>query len=262
MSRLVIKYYNDMTQKNSWGCVVPDCNFIRQGNAQLDRALKHATTCDLLQDYDKDLWNEALDESGQGSLGARIGGESHPLPLEHPSKKLKRNGQGTLDVDQLRQTGQKTKEEKLKLYQAKVDHVIMRLMCVRGLVPNVIDSDEWKELMNILNGAYQPTSADTFAKKHIPREAVYVRQLQNDILHDIDNLTLTFDGTSTRKPNSIYTAHATTPSRESYFLDAHQGSGERHTTEWVTGKLLKVCTRYHLTLAHSHSSLSDHPFRW
>ena|SRR5882757_7774290 len=94
--------------------------------------------------------------------------------------------------------------------------------------------------MNLLNGAYRPTSADVFAKKHIPREAVHICQKQIDILHTTDNLTLTFDGTTTRKPHSIYTAHATTPSRDTYFLGAHEGSDERHTTEWVTEKLLKV----------------------
>jgi hypothetical protein len=101
----------------------------------------------------------------------------------------------------------------------------MQLICARGLVPNIMDSDEWKELMNLLNGAYKPTSADTFATKHILREAVYVGQKQNDILCTIDNITLTFDGNTTQKLQSIYTAHAMTP-HETYFLDAHQGSDE------------------------------------
>jgi hypothetical protein len=56
----------------------------------------------------------------------------------------------------------------------------------------------------------------------------------------INNLTLTFDGNTTRKPHSVYTVHATTPSRETYFLDAHEASDERHTTQWVTDKLLKT----------------------
>jgi hypothetical protein len=126
---------------------------LRQGNAQLDRVLKHATTCKYLQVNDVDLWKEALEESGQGSLGAQMDEE---LGLEPPLKKPK---QGKLDLGSLRQTGQKNKEEQLQLYQNKVDHVIMRLICVRGLVPNIVDSDEWKELMNLLNGAYKPTSA-------------------------------------------------------------------------------------------------------
>jgi len=70
--------------------------------------------------------------------------------------------------------GQKSKEEQLMAYQNKVDHIIMRLICVRGLVPHIIDSGKWKELMNLLNGMYKPTSGNTFTTRHIPHEAVYV----------------------------------------------------------------------------------------
>lgn len=221
---------------------------VRQGNAQLDRVLKHATTCKALQLHDVDLWREAIQESGQSSLGAKL--EEEPVAAQEkvttgvegdgkpPLKKLK--SQTTLDVDWLRQVGKKNKDEQLNLYKAKVDHVIMRLICVRGLLPSIIDSPEWRELMGLLNNTYHPTSADTFADKHIPQEAVYVREKQIERLRSINNLTLTFDGNTTQKPQSIYTVHATTPSHESYFLDAHEGSDERHTTEWVKDKLLKV----------------------
>jgi hypothetical protein len=94
--------------------------------------------------------------------------------------------------------------------------------------------------MELLNGIYHPTPSDTFTKRHIPFEAVFVREKQIKILHEIGNLTLTFDGNTTRKPHSVYTVHATTPSRVTYFLDAHEGSTERHTQEWVTNKLLHV----------------------
>ena len=104
----------------------------------------HATTCKHLQANHTDLGTDALEESGQGSLGAQI----EESTLEPSFKKSK---QRTLDLCPLRETGQKSKEEQLHS-QNKVDHVIMRLRCVRGPVPNVIDSDEWKELMDLLNG--------------------------------------------------------------------------------------------------------------
>jgi hypothetical protein len=91
-----------------------------------------------------------------------------------------------------------------------------------------------------LTGCDNPTPSDTFADRYIPNEAVFVREKQIKILREIDNLTLTFDGNTTRKPHSIYTVHATTPSRLTYFLDGHEGSSERHTQEWITNKLLHV----------------------
>jgi hypothetical protein len=148
--------------------------------------------------------------------------------------------QGGLNIGQLWDVGKKAKDKQVKLYQARIDHVIMRLICVRGLVPHIIDSPEWKELVGLLNGTYHPTSADVFIDKHIPHEAVYVHEKQIEKLWAINNLTLTFNRNTTQKPQSIYTVHATTPSHESYLLDAHEESDEWHTTEWVKDKLLKV----------------------
>lgn len=102
-------------------------------------------------------------------------------------------------------------EQTRQKYQDEVDHIIMRLICVRRLVPNLIDSFEWKELMQKLSGTYKPTSGDTFFDKHIPKEGAFVRNHQIEILKKEENLTLTFNGTTTRKLHSFYTAHATTP---------------------------------------------------
>ena len=179
-----------------------------------------------------------MNESSEGSLGAQLEVDSDEEKSEHPQKKLK--VQGKLDLGALRVSRRKEKEGHRKIFQMKVDHIIMRLICACSLVPHIIDSPEWKELMGLLNGSYHPTSADIFADKHIPCEAVFVREKQINILRNIQNLTLTFDGNTTRKPHSIYTVHATTPEWATYFLDGHEDSGERHTQEWVTNKLLKV----------------------
>ena len=87
----------------------------------------------------------------------------------------------------------------------------MWLICVQGLVPNLVDSPEWKELMQKLNGIYKPTSGDTFCDGYIPKEAAFVRNSQINLLKKEENLTLTFDGTTIRRQESFYTAHATTP---------------------------------------------------
>ena len=116
----------------------------------------------------------------------------------------------------------------------------MWLICVCGLVPNVLDSPEWKELMNKLNGMYKPSSSDAFCDTFIPQEAVFVQSKQIELLKAEEDLTLTFDGTSIRSNESFYTAHATTPSRRSFFLDGHEGNGELHDRKWITDNLMKV----------------------
>lgn len=61
-----------------------------------------------------------------------------------------------------------------------------------------------------------------------------------EILRKEENLTLTFDGNSTRKPQSVYTMHVTTKDRDSYFVDGYEGSDKHHTAVWIKDKVLKV----------------------
>ncbi|KAJ7608836.1 ribonuclease H-like domain-containing protein [Mycena polygramma] len=240
------KYEPDDDYANgSWGCIAKKCDFVRSGHPSLDRAVKHATACQHLRESHREAHEAALKHAGALSLGAVLeaAGEScadattSPAGTSNKKQKLK---QGKLQQASFLEAGKQRKADMLELWQNKVDHVIMRLICVCGLVPNIVDSEEWKEFCQLMNGQYHPTSASTFANKIIPQEAVFVRQKQIKILQNCENLVLTFDGTSIRKPASFYTAHASTPDRRSFFLDGHVGSDERHTADWITGKLLKT----------------------
>ena len=195
-----------------------------------------------------------------GSLGAQLqeleqpAGDSdlthlspHP-PLSSSPATVSRGlitSQGTLNLTAFRAEGSKSKASSHKNFQQEVDHIIMRLICVQGLVPNLVDSPEWKELMQKLNGIYKHTSDDTFCDGYIPKEAAFVRNSQINLLKKEENLTLTFDGTTIRRQESFYTAHATTPARETYFLNGHQGMGKHHNADWIMDKLLKVCLWCH-----------------
>ncbi|KAM6488823.1 Ribonuclease H-like domain containing protein [Amanita muscaria] len=246
-----VKKYSD-SKNNSWECI-STCGTVRKGNAQISRILAHASTCNVLKQEFPELHQEAVELSSAESLSAKLeqltGADSDPKVASAsrdstpsgsapPAKKLK--GQATLDISQLQGAGKKKKEETRKAFQLKVDHIIMRLICVRGLVPNVIDSSEWKELMEMLNSDYHPTSSSTFSHDLIPKEAAYVRSQQIELLKLQKNLTLTFDGTTIRKPQSLYTVHAITPLREIYFVDGHEGSNAHHTTAWLKDKLIST----------------------
>lgn len=196
-----------------------------------------------------DAFQNAVNASLAGSLGAQLEAPSKPDTYQLPeSSKLQATfsdpgpitRQGTLNLTPLRIAGKKARAEDTKKFQNSVDHIIMRLICVRGLVPNVLDSPEWKELMNKLNGMYKPSSSDAFRDTFIPQEAVFVQTKQVELLKTEEDLTLTFDGTTIRSNESFYTAHATTPSRRSFFLDGHEGSGESHNRKWITDNLMKV----------------------
>jgi transcription elongation factor Elf1 len=233
LAQLVKKHTHN--GKKSFSCVA--CGEQKKGNASLAQALKHALKCKKLEKSNKKLWSEVKVYTAKSSLGAQLKQSKKNPPKEPTSKK--QNG-GKLDVNHLWVVGKQKEKKSWEAFQSHVDHVIMRLICVHGLVSNIIDSAEWKDLLSLLNGNVRPTSSTTFADKIIPQEAAFVQDQMIDLLQTSSNLTLSFDSSSTQHPKSFYTAHVTTPQRISYFLDGHMGSSERHTTKWITDQLLKV----------------------
>ena len=109
-------------------------------------------------------------------------------------------------------------------------------------MPHVLDSPEWGEMLTLLNDHVRPTASTTYTTKIIPQEAVFVREKMQDLLRKEFNLTLSFDGGSTRHPESFYTAHVTTPERKSFFLHGHTGSSDSHNAKRITDRLMKVTT--------------------
>ena len=201
------------------------------GNFQRGRILKHSVKCQHLREYDFDAFQAAVNSSRTSSLGAQLSEVSSETDTSQPSSLQARpsesgpvSRQGTLDLIPLRDVGKKAKAENMKKFQNSVDHIIMRLICVRGLVPNILDSPEWKEFVNKLNGVYKPSSSDSFRNVFIPQEAIFVQSKQIKLLQAEADLTLTFDGTTIRSNESFYTAHGTIPSRQSFLLDGHEGS--------------------------------------
>jgi len=268
LALLVVKGETD-DGKPTWSCIAPNCNHGPiKGNLQRERVLKHAVKCKHLQRYNSDAFEEAVLASKDGSLGAQLEGDidatsmvegknfsshasangkleaiaaSHILSVSSAMPSNLITGNGRLNRDVLVASGQKVKEERGKRFNVEVNHALVQLICVCGLVPNILDSPQWEHFVTTLGGGrYKRAGSDEFRNKFIPQEAVYVRDLQLKLLKSEENLTLTFDGTTIRKPQSFYTAHATTPSRQSFFLDGHEGSGEHHNTEWIMDKLLTV----------------------
>lgn len=200
--------------------------------------------CSYIKSQFPNLYKEATWSASGGSLGSQLGLHEHDTPAttssqaasEHkPSETLMspmyvdhKPEQGKLDKAVFVAAGKKAKAEELKAFNAEVNHITMHLITVWGLVPNILDSAEWKELMAKLNPSYHPHNSDDFTDWFIPQEAAFVPEKQISLLKKEHNLTLTFDGTTICKPESFYVAHAMTPQQKSFLLDANQGNGEWH----------------------------------
>jgi len=113
-----------------------------------------------------DLCEKAIATSKDTSLGAQIHETESENSSEFKTSETKRvKSQAALDLStRFREAGKKKRDEEQQRLQASVDHAIMRLIYVRGMDPTIVDSDEWKEFVTLLNPSYHPTSSSTFAK--------------------------------------------------------------------------------------------------
>ncbi|KAJ7479579.1 ribonuclease H-like domain-containing protein [Mycena latifolia] len=222
-------------------CIANGCSHRRAGRRTRAEVLTHALRCDFLLRQDPVARKEAEDEHAKGALGAeqqdadaQESAPTEPRPVGRPKKlDALEKGQPTLDSVSFRDAGRKKAKEEHVAWQRKADHLLMLLICKCGLVPNLLDSDDWAAFVTHLNPAYTPTGSKKFANEYIPQEAALVRQRTKQVLQQSRDLTYTTDGTSSRRGDQFYTSHGCTPSRDVYFLGGHFGTKESHDAEWI-----------------------------
>ncbi|EMD37924.1 hypothetical protein CERSUDRAFT_73706 [Gelatoporia subvermispora B] len=123
--------------------------------------------------------------------------------------------------------------------KAALDLAILKFFSCNGIPSHVADSSEWKDIWRIV-GRYEPVSRTTMQDIQIPQEAEHVRLKQMQYLKTKHNLTISFDGGGTRRRESFYSCHITTPERESFLIEAFPGNGYAHTAEWISKHVLEV----------------------
>ena len=111
------------------------------------------------------------------------------------------------------------KQEGQKQKNVRFNHRVLRLLCAANAPPSIVNIAEWEEMITEANPILQTVCGSTFSSSYIPQEAANVLQQSIKTLQSEKHLTLTFDGGSTRRPQSVYTIHVTTPnSREAILL--------------------------------------------
>jgi hypothetical protein len=257
MNRLSEQRKDDKKQtknKNYWVCTAAGCTHRREGRRQFKDVAQHAQNCEHLRNSNDTLYREVLryqaalalstsvDEAGGVANQAAVN-ETVEDPPRGPGRPRKletlEEGQSTLNLNRFRTAGGKKTEDEKKVWQAHADHLLMLLICKRGLVPDLLNSDDWKAFVRHVNPNLKPTPSSEFTTRIIPTEAAKVRLRTESALQKAGPSTLTFDGTQSRK-DSFYTLHATTPKDEVFFLGGHFGTKTSHTAEWVKNGALRV----------------------
>jgi hypothetical protein len=133
------------------------------------------------------------------------------------------------------------REEGIKQRSIQHNYYALTAICVHSLSPTIVDSFFWRRLVLQLDPKINMKSGSNMAHSLIPGEASRVRALSVKHLKQQSHLTLTCDGATTRRVQSIYTIHVTDPkTRQPHLLAGHEDSGKSHTGEHILGLMLKV----------------------
>lgn len=209
------------------------------------RILKHAAMCshlpsDVIQRVNMQLHGE--------SASARLASQnSQPIvkaltqsgPAKRPAASMPGQPAGKkfkLDFD-LRESA---KSQGRKDVKDRMDLRVVRFFCVAGLPAHKADLDVWKDMWAETRMNYTPPSATSLTDVHIPKEAAFVQVEQINYLKECNNLTVSFDGQTIRRPQSVYTVNVSTRDRRCFLVDGHEASAESHTGEYIFGVLNKV----------------------
>jgi hypothetical protein len=140
-----------------------------------------------------------------------------------------------------------------KVLQDNGDYAVMKFYVCCGITPSIVDADEFKDLVSMLNPAYRPPSSTTLEDKLIVNEAAKISHATRTHLQTCRNLTITFDGGKIRKPTSVYTIHVTTADRRAFCIELDDASLLSHSAEYILEALGRVSpltipmTRKHTT---------------
>jgi hypothetical protein len=122
-----------------------------------------------------------------------------------------------------------------KLLQTKLDLAIVHLICAAALPPTVVNYVQWKNIFRIANTRYNSPSSTKFADDLIPGEAARVCKTILDFLRTQTNLTISYDGATIKKPQSV---HFTTPDGHSFLVEGQEASDESHSGQHICELLL------------------------
>ncbi|KAG2344902.1 hypothetical protein BDR05DRAFT_998906 [Suillus weaverae] len=235
-------------KKQWYRCIGENCRYSLAAPANRKRLLKHAASCHRLPIT---LHCEVTKLLASESLGAQVekleAARGEVLQTTNPSPMAYQDVESTTasvvgvvvehSKSRLEVECNKVGREYLKAW---LDLAIVKLICAAAIPPTLVDYVEWKEIFLIANKAYHPSSGNLIADKHIPGEAAHVRILSIEFLKTRFNLTISYDGSTMKRPQSAYMVHFTTPDGCSFLIEGEESSDTSHTGEHIAHMLLNA----------------------
>ena len=226
MDQLVMYCYSEVDGPDAkkWGCIARCGRTWSSRN--FNRVLKHASECRKLT---IDLRELARDKSAEKA----------------PSQKLENNAE--------RQLGPNKQNESHKItifnsFQIKgradrdeaINLAIIKFICAAGLPTHIISYQEWTDLLNLLCPSYHPPNRSMLEDDLIVSEANKVRRNILTQLKNEWNLTISFDGGTSRGRDSYWTIHVSTEERKVHLIETVLATDVSHTAEWIEQQAMGV----------------------
>ena len=98
----------------------------------------------------------------------------------------------------------------------------------------------------------------------IPSEAAFVKREMLQFLQTQEDLTITFDGNTTRGQDSVYTVHVITPDRIVFLWDGDELSDYSHTGAHLTDtlELVRHLIRSKVLISRLNNLYPGHQAAW
>lgn len=211
------------------------------------RVFGHALQCGKLDKIDSTLRDRVRTAMSKESLGGRVEGQSLPVPsvecepvdVTPTSSTVSLRGTPSALLKQ-KSIYPSQRKARIAALKDQLDFDVLKLICIGGIPPTKVDSKEWKTMWKHGNPDYEPASCAVLTESQIPNEAARIEDLQLKHLHTCDNLTITFDGNTTKMPQSVYTVHVITPVRRVFLMEGDESSEASHTGAKIHEVLRKV----------------------
>lgn len=222
LDQLTIACHTKSTNASRVRCAGEGCHESWAVPRQSGRILPHSSTCRYL---DNEMRGLALMENAKASLSYKLDGGASEKPDAFAA---------------FRRAGTEGKAEARKARTIKTNLLVVNLLCDAAVAPSLIDKKSFRAFADHLEPGNDIAVATTFSTNYIPAEAANVTVQSLAHLKQCDNLTISYDGGTTRGQQSIYTVHVTTPEREAHLIAGDESSGFSHTGEHIKKVLMGV----------------------
>ncbi|KAF8892056.1 ribonuclease H-like domain-containing protein [Infundibulicybe gibba] len=230
-------YRRSAPEKVVYRCAAEGCGEVFS-NRNLSRTLRHSTKClELPTDLRKMAAAHLVKRAPSKKVldnPSSVSGRAASIEMNPKRQKCENKmASSPADLDASKALEKTSLLKGRRARHAKLDLEIVKMFCVAGLPTHLASRVEWKNVFYAADPSYTPASRDKLEYDQIVAEAEHVCEEQLMYLKTRDNLTISYDGGTSRGKEAYWTLHISTPEREVYLVEGREATSDSHTGVWI-----------------------------